>query len=105
MLLSHPDIVQGVAFGVPDDKYGEEVGIQYSIYSFQLKNVFSLSFSIISLFVFKFNISLSYKVIGLCLSLIVVSLYADKLCRNSKGRSENGRGVRDGVLQEESCKF
>ncbi|KAL7234051.1 hypothetical protein ACSBR1_017616 [Camellia fascicularis] len=25
VLLSHPDIVQAVAFGVPDDKYGEEV--------------------------------------------------------------------------------
>ena len=25
MLLSHPDVAQGVAFGVPDDKYGEEV--------------------------------------------------------------------------------
>lgn len=25
VLLSHPDIAQGVAFGVPDDKYGEEV--------------------------------------------------------------------------------
>ena len=26
VLLSHPDIAQAVAFGVPDDKYGEEVG-------------------------------------------------------------------------------
>ena len=25
VLLSHPDIAQAVAFGVPDDKYGEEV--------------------------------------------------------------------------------
>ncbi|KAL7234050.1 hypothetical protein ACSBR1_017616 [Camellia fascicularis] len=25
VLLSHPDIVQAVAFGVPDDKYGEEI--------------------------------------------------------------------------------
>ncbi|XP_047325433.1 probable CoA ligase CCL9 [Impatiens glandulifera] len=25
VLLSHPDIAQGVAFGVPDDKYGEEI--------------------------------------------------------------------------------
>jgi acyl-CoA synthetase (AMP-forming)/AMP-acid ligase II len=25
VLLSHPEIAQGVAFGVPDDKYGEEV--------------------------------------------------------------------------------
>lgn len=25
VLLSNPDIAEGVAFGVPDDKYGEEV--------------------------------------------------------------------------------
>lgn len=25
VLLSHPDVAQAVAFGVPDDKYGEEV--------------------------------------------------------------------------------
>ncbi|KAK0597109.1 hypothetical protein LWI29_021892 [Acer saccharum] len=25
VLLTHPDIAQGVAFGVPDDKYGEEI--------------------------------------------------------------------------------
>ena len=25
MLLSHPEVAQGVAFGVPDDKYGEEI--------------------------------------------------------------------------------
>lgn len=25
VLLSHPEVAQGVAFGVPDDKYGEEV--------------------------------------------------------------------------------
>ncbi|KAK4384983.1 Oxalate--CoA ligase [Sesamum angolense] len=25
VLLSHPDIAQAVAFGVPDDKYGEEI--------------------------------------------------------------------------------
>ncbi|KAL5814138.1 hypothetical protein ACOSQ4_024779 [Xanthoceras sorbifolium] len=25
VLLSHPDIAEGVAFGVPDDKYGEEI--------------------------------------------------------------------------------
>lgn len=25
VLLSHPEIAQAVAFGVPDDKYGEEV--------------------------------------------------------------------------------
>lgn len=25
VLLSHPDVGQAVAFGVPDDKYGEEV--------------------------------------------------------------------------------
>ena len=25
MLLLHPDVAQAVAFGVPDDKYGEEV--------------------------------------------------------------------------------
>lgn len=25
VLLSHPDINQAVAFGVPDEKYGEEV--------------------------------------------------------------------------------
>ncbi|KAL6349146.1 hypothetical protein AAG906_033802 [Vitis piasezkii] len=25
VLLSHPDVAQGVAFGVPDDKYGEEI--------------------------------------------------------------------------------
>lgn len=27
VLLSHPEIAQAVAFGVPDDKYGEEVRI------------------------------------------------------------------------------
>lgn len=25
VLVSHPEIAQAVAFGVPDDKYGEEV--------------------------------------------------------------------------------
>ncbi|KAL0400748.1 UNVERIFIED_CONTAM: Oxalate--CoA ligase [Sesamum latifolium] len=25
VLLSHPDIAQAVAFGIPDDKYGEEI--------------------------------------------------------------------------------
>jgi acyl-CoA synthetase (AMP-forming)/AMP-acid ligase II len=25
VLFSHPDIAQAVAFGVPDDKYGEDV--------------------------------------------------------------------------------
>lgn len=25
VLLSHPDVAQAVCFGVPDDKYGEEV--------------------------------------------------------------------------------
>ena len=25
MLLAHPDVAQAVAFGVPDEKYGEEV--------------------------------------------------------------------------------
>lgn len=25
VLLTHPDVSQGVAFGVPDEKYGEEV--------------------------------------------------------------------------------
>ena len=25
VLLSHPDITQAVCFGIPDDKYGEEV--------------------------------------------------------------------------------
>lgn len=25
VLISHPDVAQAVAFGVPDDKYGEEV--------------------------------------------------------------------------------
>lgn len=31
MLLSHPDIAQAVAFGVPDDKYGEEVNYYYHL--------------------------------------------------------------------------
>lgn len=29
VLLSHPDVAQAVAFGVPDDKYGEEVRREY----------------------------------------------------------------------------
>lgn len=43
VLLSHPDIAQAVAFGVPDDKYGEEVKllkIKNLTYSFVLTNVF-----------------------------------------------------------------
>lgn len=32
VLLSHPDVAQAVAFGVPDDKYGEEV--KTNLYSF-----------------------------------------------------------------------
>lgn len=32
VLLSHPDVAQAVAFGVPDDKYGEEVKTNF--YSF-----------------------------------------------------------------------
>lgn len=30
VLLSHPDIAQAVAFGVPDEKYGEEVRNRYT---------------------------------------------------------------------------
>lgn len=30
VLLSHPDIAQAVAFGVPDEKYGEEVRNLYA---------------------------------------------------------------------------
>lgn len=33
VLLSHPDIAQAVAFGVPDAKYGEEV-CPFLIYNF-----------------------------------------------------------------------
>lgn len=43
VLLSHPDIAEAVAFGVPDDKYGEEVKllkIKNLTYSFVLTNVF-----------------------------------------------------------------
>lgn len=43
VLLSHPDIAQAVAFGVPDDKYGEEVKLLKTknlTYSFVLTNVF-----------------------------------------------------------------
>ncbi len=29
VLLSQPDVAQAVAFGVPDDKYGEEVRREY----------------------------------------------------------------------------
>jgi len=32
VLLSHPDVAQGVAFGVPDDKYGEEVRNSYQVF-------------------------------------------------------------------------
>lgn len=28
VLISHPEVAQAVAFGVPDDKYGEEVSAQ-----------------------------------------------------------------------------
>ena len=31
VLLSHPDVAQAVAFGVPDDKYGEEVHDQLQL--------------------------------------------------------------------------
>ena len=31
VLLSHPDIAEAVAFGVPDDKYGEEVSNQIKL--------------------------------------------------------------------------
>ena len=43
VLLSHPDIAQAVAFGVPDDKYGEEVKLLKTknlTYYFVLTNVF-----------------------------------------------------------------
>lgn len=31
VLISHPEVAQAVAFGVPDDKYGEEVSILYFV--------------------------------------------------------------------------
>lgn len=31
VLLTHPDVAQAVAFGVPDQKYGEEVCLFFSI--------------------------------------------------------------------------
>lgn len=31
VLLSHPDVAQAVCFGVPDEKYGEEVFLIYKI--------------------------------------------------------------------------
>ena len=31
VLLSHPDVAQAVAFGVPNDKYGEEVHDQLQL--------------------------------------------------------------------------
>lgn len=45
VLLSHPDVAQAVAFGVPDDKFGEEVRNcqdQYIII-YQARNSVSLS--------------------------------------------------------------
>lgn len=35
VLLSHPDISQAVAFGVPDDKYGEEVRSLFHIFIYK----------------------------------------------------------------------
>lgn len=32
ILLSHPDISEAVAFGVPDNKYGEEVRLAHLIF-------------------------------------------------------------------------
>lgn len=34
VLLAHPDVAQAVAFGVPDDKYGEEVNYYYFLFLF-----------------------------------------------------------------------
>ena len=34
VLLAHPDVAQAVAFGVPDDKYGEEVNFFFYFYLF-----------------------------------------------------------------------
>ena len=39
VLLSHPDVAQAVAFGVPDDKYGEEVHYQLLLSLYYLKSV------------------------------------------------------------------
>jgi len=33
VLLGHPDVAQAVAFGVPDQKYGEEVCIGFILVS------------------------------------------------------------------------
>lgn len=35
MLLGHPDVAQAVAFGVPDEKYGEEVRKSNSFFCFE----------------------------------------------------------------------
>lgn len=47
ILLSHPDIAQAVAFGVPDEKYGEEVSSfisQHSKAKFHFKSMLYLCF-------------------------------------------------------------
>lgn len=44
VLLAHPEVAQAVAFGVPDDKYGEEVIFYFFIFilhfSFYLFNIY-----------------------------------------------------------------
>jgi acyl-coenzyme A synthetase/AMP-(fatty) acid ligase len=40
VLLSHPAVAEAVAFGVPDDKYGEEVIHSHSTYFSDLANKF-----------------------------------------------------------------
>lgn len=75
VLLAHPDIAQAVAFGVPDDKYGEEVS--------PFCKILSHNFSLFLQF-------LKY-------SCVVI----DKLCSNTKGRNSDCRRRDIKLLQEE----
>lgn len=55
ILLSHPDIAQAVAFGVPDDKYGEEVMNPFShIFGFFHSSCISFNLSVLFLLEVKF---------------------------------------------------
>lgn len=49
VLLSNPDIAEAVAFGVPDDKYGEEVNSK--------KSPFTHTFGYLFYFILFFHLS------------------------------------------------